>query len=200
MREVWKVVPGFNSHYQVSSTGNIRTVPRKVPTIHGPKFCIGIPISQRLANGIPMVKLNGNYYRVCDIVASAFLPKPGDHYVLLHKNNNPLNNNVSNLIWASTCTAIVPQDLYIAIWNAAGCTKTIQDISRKYLKKKKLSKTKKAVYCVTTNTHYDSMTAAAKAMGDSWIVADISRSVLLGKPVKGYLFKEDLKDSDRSEE
>lgn len=96
-REVWRPVKGYEGRYYVSSYGRIYSrITGKVL-----KPCI-------VGNGYASVELfdaDSNSKRFCihRLVAAAFLPVPDANQVQVnHKNENKLDNKVSNLEW---CTA-----------------------------------------------------------------------------------------------
>ena len=57
--------------------------------------------------------INGKYRnitkRVSRIVATAFLPNPNNLPVVMHKNNNKLDNRVENLQWGTVDDFTYPQ-------------------------------------------------------------------------------------------
>lgn len=57
MKEVWKDVPGFEGHYQVSNLGRVKSLDRFVPTIHqGPRKLKG-KIRKQVHNGQGYLKV-----------------------------------------------------------------------------------------------------------------------------------------------
>ena len=106
-REEWKPVVGYEALYEVSSDGQIRSLPRIVPCVNGKRVSPG-----RL---MKLQKSTSGYRHVClskdgivstvhlhRIVANAFLGmKPEGADVVRHLDGNPSNNDVSNLAWGS---------------------------------------------------------------------------------------------------
>lgn len=85
--------------YQVSDTGQVRSF---INNRHG----VGTkshPLKQQInKNGYPTVCLGrGNRHLVNRLVASAFIPNPNNYPLVLHSDDNPLNNNVKNLRWGT---------------------------------------------------------------------------------------------------
>lgn len=108
MREVWKPVIGFESSYEVSSLGRVKSVMRIIvdrkcvrifkgkilkPTEHNgkqPYFYVS------LSNGGKIRK-----YLVHRLVAEAFIPNPLCKEQVNHIDGNPQNNSVENLEWCT---------------------------------------------------------------------------------------------------
>lgn len=89
--EEWKQIPRY-PEYAVSSYGRII------------RHTTGYePHTNTLRGGYERIKMweyDRYYYRYRhELVAEAFLPKPGDEYKLLHKNGNLTDNRVVNLEW-----------------------------------------------------------------------------------------------------
>ena len=51
--------------------------------------------------GYLRIKLNGKQYSIHRLVAEAYIPNPENKPCVCHKDNNPLNNRVSNLYWGT---------------------------------------------------------------------------------------------------
>lgn len=134
----WKEVTGF-ADYMVSKTGKVYS-----------NFT-GKIITPYLSQNRSVVKLAGgtkkhNPLYIHRLVAIAFIPNPNNYELVNHKDGNPQNNHVSNLEW---CTH--RQNIIHAIETG-------------------LTNSRKAVIqiCAKTGTEiarYDSVTAAAKAVG-----------------------------------
>lgn len=92
MKEIWKDIDGYPG-YKVSNLGKVGG-PRKDEL----KLC---------KNGDEYFKVTlcNKYghkdHRVNRLVASAFLDNPNNHPLVMHKDNNPENNEVSNLQWGT---------------------------------------------------------------------------------------------------
>lgn len=103
--EVWKTYPEFD-FIQGSNLGRVRTIDRVVTNGKGTYVKKGQFLKQR-NNGRGYIrvaftvggKTKSRY--VHRIIAKTFLPNPDSWVEVNHKDNNPLNNNVSNLEWCS---------------------------------------------------------------------------------------------------
>ena len=105
--EVWRDVPGFEGHYQVSNYGNVKSLERNVkhPKI-GKMHIKGRILKQSNASkGYKQVCLNlsgkTKIFRVHRLVAMAFIENPEGLETVNHIDGNKGNNHVSNLEWCS---------------------------------------------------------------------------------------------------
>lgn len=106
MKEIWKDISGFEGKYQVSTLGRVKSLTRKVNSIHGPE---SKTIKERiLKHDISKMQyhrviLSKNLYRysVHRLVGFAFIPKPDNKPCINHKDGDRHNNNVSNLEWCT---------------------------------------------------------------------------------------------------
>lgn len=93
--------------YEVSNLGNVRNT------------FTGKQLTQYDKDGYKQVKLNNFVYYVHRLVAIAFIPNPQNKPLVDHINNNPSDNNVTNLRW---CTATENQrNRKIGKANKTGC-------------------------------------------------------------------------------
>lgn len=92
--EVWNTLDNF-SKYEISSFGNIRNkTSNKIltPNIKSGYYCVTIINDNGDRKAVKMHRL----------VALSFIPNPLNKETVNHKDHNRLNNNSSNLEWATT--------------------------------------------------------------------------------------------------
>lgn len=107
MNEIWHPCAGFETHYEVSNLGNVRSIERMVN-----HYCGGskVNLSTLLKAGkskngyltvsfcIDGVKSNQSVHR---LVARAFIENESNKPQVNHKDGNKHNNNVNNLEWVT---------------------------------------------------------------------------------------------------
>lgn len=105
MTEVWKAAPGYESLYEVSNQGRVRSVDRTVTESTGKtRIARGRVLKARPdGNGYPQVQLwSGNkakLMRAHALVAAAFIGPRPDGQVIRHLDGDPSNNALSNLAY-----------------------------------------------------------------------------------------------------
>ena len=104
MSEVWKPVKGYEGIYEVSDLGRVRSLPRMLTDSKGRRHPVPMKILRahnrkgyvgyRLCNGSAIVEFSAHR-----LVAMAFIPNPDNLPIVNHRDENPKNNQVSNLEW-----------------------------------------------------------------------------------------------------
>jgi len=99
---IWKDIEDYEGIYRINSTGVVESVNRITPHGH---HRIGKPMEIENCRGYLRVNLtkNGkqNHLTIHRLVAKAFIPNPYNKPTVNHIDGNPLNNNVTNLEWAT---------------------------------------------------------------------------------------------------
>ena len=201
MKEIWKDVPEWESHYQVSNLGHIRTKDRFVNSKNGRKrFVKGILVVLRYdKDGYQVVHLRdastkrNKLAKVHRLVASAFLPIIDGKKYIDHKNGKRDDNRVSNLRW---CTCKENNSFPLArIRNSYAVRKSYIDNSelRKLRAKMFYERSKKRPVSVFKNDEhvgdYKTIKDAATSLG----LKSISVSACLNgriKTINGYTIKD----------
>lgn len=106
-RLVWKAVPGYDGYYEVSNTGQVRSVEHYVNTLKGSRRLIKPSIKKQrdVGHGYKSVSfcVNGESKTklVHRLVAQTFIPNPNNLPQVNHIDGDIGNNNVSNLEWVT---------------------------------------------------------------------------------------------------
>lgn len=104
--ENWKDVIGYDGIYQVSNHARVKSLAREWIGGNGALRVSGEKIlKQGLSNGRPMVSLSKDgirkSFQVSQLVALHFIPNPENHPFVLHLDDDPTNNSLSNLAWGT---------------------------------------------------------------------------------------------------
>ena len=104
MKEVeWKDIPNYENLYQISNYGDVKRLNSYDSRGHLRNSRLRKP---RISNkGYLQIGLHKNgketKFSVHRLVAESFIPNPDNLPVINHKDENPLNNYVSNLEWCT---------------------------------------------------------------------------------------------------
>ena len=92
--EIWKNIEGYEGEYQVSNTGKVRSLKNnlilKQQCDRYGYFRVILYKNSKMSNKL-----------VHRLVAEAFIPNPEKFNIVNHKDENPKNNNFSNLEWCT---------------------------------------------------------------------------------------------------
>lgn len=107
MNEIWKDIKDWEGYYEVSNLGNVRSCKRTITDKNGVNYNNNERILKPAKNrdGYLQVGLSknskGSSKFVHRLVAEAFIPNLENKPTINHKDGNKLNNNISNLEWAT---------------------------------------------------------------------------------------------------
>ena len=104
MSEVWKPIKGYEGIYEVSDLGRVRSLPRMLTDSKGRRHPVPMKmLKMHDRKGYDSVTLQDMGRKaimsVHRLVAMAFIPNPDNLPVVNHRDENPKNNQVSNLEW-----------------------------------------------------------------------------------------------------
>lgn len=103
MSEIWKKIPGYETKYEISTLGNIRSITRKVPCKGGIRVLNGKLLKQQINHrGYKIIALSQGStspktYTVHQLMGITFIPNFIKGTEINHKDGNSTNNALSNL-------------------------------------------------------------------------------------------------------
>ena len=100
VEEMWKPVLGYEDYYEVSNLGRIRRYAHNNPH-HNSDGLLRPSIRRGYYHVVLCVNGIRKSFSVHRLVASSFIPNPNRFLYVNHKDENKLNNIVTNLEWCS---------------------------------------------------------------------------------------------------
>jgi NUMOD4 motif/HNH endonuclease/NUMOD1 domain len=105
--EVWKDIPGYEKLYQASTFSRFRSLDRIVKN-NGNTFRTekGKILKKQVSqDGYCMIRIRINNkekrIRTHRLIAKTFIPNPNNLPIVEHKDDNPLNDSINNLMWST---------------------------------------------------------------------------------------------------
>ena len=102
--EHWKDIKNFEGIYQVSNLGNVRSLDRLQRNGHFRIGQIRRPIKNKYNGMLQVMLINAQTYKlkyVHRLVAEAFIDNPDNCKLVIHKDNDYMNNTAENLQWSN---------------------------------------------------------------------------------------------------
>ena len=108
--EKWKDIKGYEGLYQVSNTGKIKRLKTIIDAPYmkdsGYRTIPEKELKPQMRGKYKKVSLckNGNVevFQLHRVIALAFISNPNNYPIVLHRDDNPLNNTIDNLMWGTT--------------------------------------------------------------------------------------------------
>ena len=100
MKEIWKDIKEYEGLYQISNYGRVKTLNPGYNKIKS-----NIKSLRKCHDGYYRISLYKDKkiktYYIHKLVAKHFIPNPNNYSCINHKDENKLNNNISNLEWCT---------------------------------------------------------------------------------------------------
>lgn len=109
--EKWKDITGYEGLYQISNYGRVKSLERYIKANKNcPK---GRKVKSKILKQTSSICNRYLFVNLCNkegdkkstnvhrLVALAFIPNPNKYPVVMHKDDNKLNNKVTNLLWGT---------------------------------------------------------------------------------------------------
>lgn len=104
---IWSSVPSFEGLYEVSHSGQVWSIGRDIIRDNGKIQHVPARLLSASSEVHPTVTLtkDGQPYSfmLSHLVAITYIPNPNNYKYVNHKDGNPKNNCIDNLVWASEC-------------------------------------------------------------------------------------------------
>lgn len=126
--EIWKDVPGYEGLYQVSDTGKVKSLQRKVNSVNGRVYTYKEKLlkgNHNIARGGYMnfgLTKNGKtkVWKAHRVVMLAFVGECPEGKEVCHRDGNPTNNNLSNLYYGTHSENMADKVRHGRVYKAKG--------------------------------------------------------------------------------
>jgi hypothetical protein len=98
--EIWKDIIGYEGYYQVSNYGRVKSVTTKLKRERILKANYCGPKRNYIQLDLCKNSIRKKH-KLHRLVAEHFLSNPNNYPLVMHLDNNPSNNSVSNLQWGT---------------------------------------------------------------------------------------------------
>jgi hypothetical protein len=95
IEEIWKDVEGYDGKYQISNLGRVKSFRGKINQ-NGKLLSPFID-----SKGYRAINLASRWYKLHRLIAMTFIPNPENKQTVNHIDGNKINNDISNLEWAT---------------------------------------------------------------------------------------------------
>ena len=157
--EIWKAVKDYEGLYEVSNTGRVRSLERKVRSGKGcpTRTLRGAVMRPQVSRGYVRLMLckdgKRKWHSVHRLVAMAFLPNPEELAVINHLDGNKGNNHIGNLQW---CT---PSE------NALHAFRTGLSVATEHSRVARIKANSRRVRCLDDGKEFSQLSEAARYYG-----------------------------------
>jgi HNH endonuclease/NUMOD4 motif len=103
MNEIWKEIPGFETYYEVSDLGNVRSLRYHGTTRKKPRIIVGAISKNGYRKTLLYNADQKRFTKMVHVVAlESFVgPRPSTKHHAAHLNGNRLDNRIENLAWVT---------------------------------------------------------------------------------------------------
>ena len=177
MQEIWKDIPGYEGHYQISNHSNVRTL-----CYLNKKNCIKLLKPVKAKTGYLVVNLHKNNKAtikyVHRLVAEAFIPNPENKPHINHIDGNKSNPAINNLEW------VTPSENQIHAYNLGLHVKSTKGMTGALCKNSKpiLQFSKDGVFIRSWSAASEAARYYGVSAGNIW-------SCIHGKRITAYGYK-----------
>lgn len=102
MQEIWKDIPGYESLYQISNLGNVKSFRQSAKLKKPQEYLLKPSLNNSGYGNVTLYKnASKRKFLVHKLVAEAFIPNENNYPCVNHIDENKTNNQVDNLEWCT---------------------------------------------------------------------------------------------------